>query len=271
MSPTPVPHACWAFLNDFSAFIDGELPAARRNEHQAHVDCCQACLAHLAAYRRGITVLRSVEEAAPADFWTRLERRLWLGPELSVVDGEAVIRPSRRSFWPSPAMAMATAAVLALFVIARGLGPGSTGGEVGPRSVSASVAMTVPEVPRSEGPAMLAGEVPSGDEVRSVPRRSGSFAGAETAATDPAAAVLARVESGPAPSFERELRRLQESVSRQSLVRQSESRLMSDGWVQPVHLGGETMRASIVPAVLVRPAAAVTPAPWNVDHAVSLP
>ena len=130
MSHNPIPVPCRAFLNDFSAFVDGELPPRRRDEIQAHVDCCQACLDHLTAYRRGITVLRSIEADVPGDFWTRLEERLWLGPELSVLEGgkAAARRPSR---WSRPAVSLAVAAVLALFVIARGLGPGAGRVQVG--------------------------------------------------------------------------------------------------------------------------------------------
>ena len=67
MSHNPIPVRCRAFLNDFSAFVDGELPPRRRDEIQAHVDCCQACLDHLTAYRRGITVLRSIEADVPGE------------------------------------------------------------------------------------------------------------------------------------------------------------------------------------------------------------
>lgn len=149
MSHTPVPVPCRAFLNDFSAFVDGELPPLRRDEIQAHVDCCQACLDHLTAYRRGITVLRSIEAEVPGDFWTRLEERLWLGPELSVLEGglAASRRPAR---WSRPAVSLAVAAVLALFVIARGLGPGDARVRVGPQGIQASVAMTLPTVPEAE-------------------------------------------------------------------------------------------------------------------------
>ena len=77
MSPTPVPRPCRAFLDDFSAFVDGHVSPARRAEIQAHVDCCQRCLEHLTAYRRGVTVLRSIEAGASADFWERLESRIW--------------------------------------------------------------------------------------------------------------------------------------------------------------------------------------------------
>ncbi|HUF90198.1 MAG TPA: zf-HC2 domain-containing protein [Gemmatimonadota bacterium] len=268
MSSNPVPHDCRAFLDDFSAFIDGELPAARRGEYQAHVDCCQTCLAHLAAYRRGITVLRSVEEAAPVDFWTRLEQRLWVGPALSVVDGKAAA-PSRRrgTSWPGPAVSLAAAAVLGLFMIVRGLGPGSTPGDVGPRTVSASVAMTVPEVP-SAGPAALAPATVS-RSTRSAPRRSGGSPEVVAPGADPAALALARAETGT--SVERELLQLQRSALRQGLGRSARDGFAADGWVQPVRLGNEGSRVSIVPATLLRPAASVTPAPWNVDRAVNLP
>jgi len=270
MSSTPVPHACRAFLDDFSAFIDGELPAGRRGRYQAHVDCCQSCLAHLAAYRRGITVLRSVEEAAPVDFWTRLERRLWVGPQLSVVDGEAGSpRRRRATSWPRPAVSLAAAAVLGLFMIVRGLGPGSTPGDVGPRTVNASVAMTVPEVPRTAGPDALAPAPASTGSTRSTPRPSRRVQEGVPPVADPAAAALAHAETGS--SIERELHQLQRSALRQGLGRAAESRLAADGWVQPVRLGNEGSRVSIVPAMLLRPAAAVTPAPWNVDRAVNLP
>lgn len=268
MSSNPVPHDCRAFLDDFSAFIDGELPGARRGEYQAHVDCCQTCLAHLAAYRRGITVLRSVEEAAPVDFWTRLEQRLWAGPALSVVDGEAGA-PSRRraNRWPGPAVSLAAAAVLALFMIVRGLGPGSTPGDVGPRTVSASVAMTVPEVPSAGPVASAPGTVSR--FTRSAPRPSGRAREVVAPEADPAALVLAGAETGA--SIERELQQLQRSALRQGLGRAAGSGLAADGWVQPVRLGNEGSRVSIVPARLLRPAASVTPAPWNVDRAVNLP
>ena len=268
MSRHPVPHECRAFLGDFSAFIEGELPPERRDVYQAHVDCCQSCLAHLAAYRRGITVLRSIEEAAPVDFWTRLERRLWVGPALSVIEGGAKSRPVRRAMrWPGAAVSLAAAAVLALFFIARGLGPDSKPGDVGPRTVQASVAMTLPQVPEAAwAEAQAAAPVRGRATLASRAHRTVEAGPADA---DPVAAVLARAETRPA--FERELDRLQRSVLRQSLGRTAESRLAADGWVQPVRLGYDGSRPPIVPAALVRPAAYVTPAPWNVDRAVSLP
>jgi len=263
MTFSPVPHACRAFLSDFSAFVDGELPARTRDEYQAHVDCCQSCLAHLAAYRRGVTVLRSLEEAAPADFWTRLEQHLWVGPELSVVDGGAGRRKGAPR-WSGPAVSLAAAAVLALFFIVRGLGPGTTPGEIGPRTVRASVGMTLPQVPDPTIGTELA-DASSFAATRPASRRSRRAA----PVVEPPVTFLARAET--ASAFEQELRRLQEGAFRQSLGRAAESRLSEDGWVQPVRLGTDWSRAPIIPASLVRPAAAVRPAPWNVDRAVSLP
>jgi hypothetical protein len=47
--------------------------------------------------------------------------------------------------------------------------------------------------------------------------------------------------------------------------------LALDGWVEPVRLGNAWARSSRGPVSLIRASAAVTPAPWNVDRAVSLP
>ena len=150
MSPSPVPSPCRAFLDDFSAFVDGHVSPARRADIQAHVDCCQRCLDHLTAYRRGVTVLRSIEAGSPADFWERLERRIWPDGALTVVDGGQA-QGRRVGRWPGPAVGLAAAAVLALFVFVRGFGPESTSRTLGPQRVQASVVMTVPEVPDESG------------------------------------------------------------------------------------------------------------------------
>lgn len=41
MSPSFASRPCRDFLDDFSPFVDGHLSPSRRNEIQAHVDCCQ--------------------------------------------------------------------------------------------------------------------------------------------------------------------------------------------------------------------------------------
>lgn len=246
MSPSPASRPCRAFLDDFSAFVDGHMPPARRGEIQAHVDCCQGCLDHLTAYRRGITVLRSIEAEAAPDFWARVERRLWRGGDpLTVLEGGVASgTASRAGRWPRPTVAVAAAAVLALFVIVRGLGPEATSGPVGPQRVQASVAMTLPEVPESGALARsgvsVAGAPVDGDEVRTVARASRQADRPTNDSADPAKAVLTRVDS------------------RRASPLKIESMLVADGWVQPVRQ-------------LVRPASAVMPSPWNVDRAVSLP
>lgn len=274
MSPSPASRPCRAFLDDFSAFVDGHLSPARRDQIQAHVDCCQGCLDHLTAYRRGITVLRSIEAEAPADFWERVERRLWRGDALTVLEGGRASGPaSRAGQWPGPAVAVAAAAVLALFVIVRGLGPESTS-EVGPQMVQASVVMTVPEVPETGASAKPTASVADAraNELRTVTRASRQVDRPKIDSADPAEAVLSRVDSRTAGSLEREIGRLRQRVFEGSLGRvAAESALVSDGWVQPVRLGSSWSRPTIQRASLVRPAIAVTPAPWNVDQAVSLP
>jgi hypothetical protein len=245
MSPAPAGRPCRAFLDDFSAFVDGQLPQERRDELQAHVDCCQGCLDHLTAYRRGITVLRSIDAGAPADFWERLERRLWPAHELTVVQGGEPARdagPLAR--WPGTAVTVAAAAVLALFLIARGVGPDARPGVVGPRTVRASVAMTLPEVPEAGPPAV----------------------GSAPVETKPAAArgssrrivVASTALELPAEGFKG-------SLNRESAA------LVSDGWIEPVRLGRGWSRPGSRAVSLIRASAAVTPAPWNVDRAVSLP
>ncbi len=270
MSNTPLPGPCRAFLTDFSAFVDGELSTRRRDEIQAHVDCCQACLDHLTAYRRGITVLRSIEAEAPADFWTRLEQRLWLGPELSVLEGGMEKRRKKPvARWSTPAASLAAAAVLTLFVVARGLGPGSGSVAVGPERIQASVAMTLPAVPSDDGDPSTDGPERSTERVAATDDRSTRRASATGQGRTELA--LARIDTRGERSIEREIRRFEERLLERGLRRGAESTLAADGWVQPVRLGGDRFGYGVRPAALVRPAVAITPAPWNVDRAVSLP
>lgn len=86
--------ACSRFLADFTDFIDGTLPPRRLAEMHAHLDCCERCLTHLRAYRRGIALIRSVEPepVEPDDFYAELTDRIW-----SEVVADAVERPAPRS------------------------------------------------------------------------------------------------------------------------------------------------------------------------------
>ena len=267
MSHAPLPGPCRAFLNDFSAFVDGEVSVRRRDEIQAHVDCCQACLDHLTAYRRGITVLRSIEAQAPADFWTRLEQRLWLGPELTIHGGGQGKARRRGPRWSLPAASLAAAAVLGLFVVARGLGPGSPPVQMGPERIQASVAMTLPTVPGSQEArtTTLASAGPN-DAGRSPARSSRRAAPAVETAYAPGT-----IDPRAGSSIEEEIRRFEERILERGLGRGSEGTLQADGWVQPVRLGNDRWGARLQPASLVRPATSVRPAPWNVDRALNLP
>jgi hypothetical protein len=247
MSPAPASRPCRAFLDDFSAFVDGHLSPARRADLQAHVDCCQGCLDHLTAYRRGITVLRSIDADTPADFWERLERRLWTGHELTVVQGGEAGGTTRAERWPGTAVTVAAAAVLALFLIGRGVGPESQPGTVGPRSVRASVVVTLPQVPGTDAAAAI--DIPRPESARTTPA-SRPQAAVAMATAEPERSAPIRPDSRPS--------------------RASES-LALDGWVEPVRLGNAWSRSSRGPVSLIRASAAVTPAPWNVDRAVSLP
>jgi anti-sigma factor RsiW len=69
--------ACPLFQADFSDFLDDRLSDVRTAEMRAHVDNCERCLHHLSAYRRGVTVYRSIELGdPPVDFYDRLQARL---------------------------------------------------------------------------------------------------------------------------------------------------------------------------------------------------
>ena len=69
--------ACRDFLEDFSAFVDGTLDARRRTLLIAHLDCCEACLRHLRAYRKGVAAFRDAEPREPASgLYERVVERL---------------------------------------------------------------------------------------------------------------------------------------------------------------------------------------------------
>lgn len=63
---------CRDFLDEFSNFVDGTLDPGRRSLLLAHLDCCEACLRHLKAYREGIAAYRDANAPVPA--WGLYER-----------------------------------------------------------------------------------------------------------------------------------------------------------------------------------------------------
>ena len=69
--------ACRDFLEDFSGFVDGTLDAGRRSLLIAHLDCCEACLRHLRAYRKGVAAFRDAEpREQPWGMYDRVVERL---------------------------------------------------------------------------------------------------------------------------------------------------------------------------------------------------
>lgn len=68
---------CRDFLDEFSSFVDGSLDPARRALLVAHLDCCEACLRHLKAYRKGIAAYREANTPVPAwGLYDRVVERL---------------------------------------------------------------------------------------------------------------------------------------------------------------------------------------------------
>jgi hypothetical protein len=108
----PTTRVCPDFLADFSDFVDGTLSLGRRSEIQAHLDCCETCLRHLSAYRRGVEAYRDmpVLEVDRDEFWMGLRIRL-----ASDLPTEA--EPPPGSGWRVPTLVGAAVAVLALSVI----------------------------------------------------------------------------------------------------------------------------------------------------------
>ena len=167
-----------------------------------------------------------------------------MGDELRVVEGAAqkASESESQGIWHTPAVAVAAAAVLALFVIVRGIGPGTTPMEVGPQRVQASVAITLPEVP---GSSESQAEQKTSRASYAERRTAASFrrqVPAERTSPDPMESALARAEARTTTSLEQEIRQLQGRVFHESLRSSAESSLVSDGWVQPVRLGSEWSR-----------------------------
>ena len=281
--------ACPAFLEVFTDFVDGTLPRDRESEIRAHLDCCEGCLRHLAAYRRGVMALKACErDVDPATFWDGLERRLWTEGHLAGGhDGERPSGPGGLH----PAWAVAAAACFAVVVFFAGVWGDrvldDARDRVGDRAVitTASIGSTAPVVVESEPIEIPESVTASRRPSRPVTRPS------STAAEAPARIVRARLDTpvAPAPdgtveesvsvdqvaeaayvaSLERELaaweaiERTRSRAAREGLRRALESsRVAADGWVTPVRIGAAGVRT-------LRANAPVEP--WPVEAAASLP
>lgn len=88
---------CRDFLAEFSNFVDGTLDPDRRALLLAHLDCCEACLRHLTAYRQGIAAYRAASAPVPAwGLYERVMERLGdLGPVRRDKRGERDVASSR--------------------------------------------------------------------------------------------------------------------------------------------------------------------------------
>lgn len=275
------PAACPDFLEVFSDFVDGTLPPDREGEIRAHLDCCEGCLRHLAAYRRGVMTLRAGErEVDPRAFWTALERRLWTEGHLA--GGRAPAAGG--AWWTHPAAGMAAAACFAVAVFfagmwgdraLRGAGPGSGDRPV---VVQASRAPTSPVVVPSE-PIDLAGTTLDSEATPARPVRV-----ARSASPVPVVRASLETRAAPMPTsdpVEREadvayvaaLDREVEADRAIDAVRRrptgdglrtawNGSAVAADGWIEPVRLGTAGIRR-------IRQRVPVTA--WPVEAALSVP
>lgn len=69
---------CDGFLQGYSEFVDGRLPAGVRMAFQAHLDACEPCARYHRIVQRGLFIYRNLPsvESSP-DFLPRLEHRLY--------------------------------------------------------------------------------------------------------------------------------------------------------------------------------------------------
>jgi hypothetical protein len=69
---------CERFLDDYSTFRDGELPARERVAFQAHLDECAACAHYDRVVAGGVEILRDLPRLEVSeDFGARLQHRIW--------------------------------------------------------------------------------------------------------------------------------------------------------------------------------------------------
>lgn len=164
-------HPCPDFLDDFSAFVDGGLPAARRAEIVAHLDCCEGCLRHLSVYRRGVEAYRAARtEVIPGEVYVRIADR---------VSGGAARRPRPAGGGPPeagwtrhPATAVAAAAVFAVAVFWAGTwSTRSWPGGPEPGSERAVVVVESPSLEAGEGGAAVANDASVAGRTARVPAR----------------------------------------------------------------------------------------------------
>ena len=284
---------CPDFLADFSDFLDGTLPPARRAEVHVHLDCCEPCLRHLSAYRRGVGTLRDSEiETDPRTFWRQLERRLWVEGHL----GGGVRPPAPRPApdrWTQPAWAVAAAALFAVVVFGAGLWstqhwPGGTPEPAGERTVI--VAGPATAAARGIRPVLDAGdldiatpapEAPAGSRAEDRPlprpdrgavlaRATGESTPVYVESTPDYDASTAYAEVGPEVTerwVDRQFRRLEEEVERGRGPAPSPP-AWANGWADPLEVRPTALQPRIRTAGFAPRAGLQV---WPVEAAVTIP
>lgn len=58
---------CEALIGFLLDYLEGELPAERAQEFEAHLGRCRSCVAYLETYRRTIELARAAERAGEAE------------------------------------------------------------------------------------------------------------------------------------------------------------------------------------------------------------
>ena len=73
---------CDAFLNGFSAYLDGELPAERAAEFDDHLEACDDCRRYREVMERSLELVRALDPPSPTQgFTNRLNARLYVEDE----------------------------------------------------------------------------------------------------------------------------------------------------------------------------------------------
>ena len=195
---------------ELSAFVDGELAAARAAFVESHVAACPACRGALEELRAVKSMLAALPRVAPARSFT-------LSRELAALPAS----PRATGRWPSPALA--PAAALALFVAILGAdlytAPGQSADQAardGKGTTALSQAAETGEagadggLPEAAGPTTaMAPPAPeaAADSAAGAPAPDASAAGDDAAATAPAATEELRAAE-PAATADDESSRL---------------------------------------------------------------
>lgn len=274
---------CPEFLADFTDFLDGTLPPARRAKVHVHLDCCEPCLRHLSAYRRGVGVLHDSEiETDPRSFWRRLERRMWVEGHLGGGDRSPAPRPAADR-WTQPAWAVAAAALFAVIIFGAGLWstqhwPAGVPERTGDRTVVVAgpvmaaargiQSATEPEdveldaaVPEAGAPALRR------PAVQPLPRPDRGIVLARATADETAPVYVEAEAEVPEPWVERQFRRLEEEVERGRSPAPSPP-AWANGWADPLEVRPTGIQPRIRTAGFA-PQAGVQV--WPVEAAVTIP